>query len=239
MNLILFEPAEIERPLPRGDRRAVHLLDVLRRTVGDTFDVGVINGPRAKGTLVAVGADALTLTFAFEPPALPTTPLVLIIGLPRPQTARDILRDATTLGATALHFVRTDKGERNYAQSTLWSSQEWRRHLIAGAEQAFDTRIPEISHDRSLADVLAALDATATRVALDNYTGAQPLGGMTLARAAGHVLALGPERGWSEAERALLARERFAFAHLGSRVLRLETACIAALAILRSKLGLM
>jgi 16S rRNA (uracil1498-N3)-methyltransferase len=197
MNLILFEAAETATPLPRADPRARHLLDVLRRQPGDTFDAGLVNGPRGKGTLVALGADALTLAFAWgeEPPALP--PITLLIGLPRPQTARDLLRDATTLGVAALHFVATEKCEPSYARSTLWTSGEWRRHVLAGAAQAFDTRLPEISWTHTLAEAVAclepgrkdALPAGGTRLALDNYEAAQSLGECLLnpaAHAAGH-----------------------------------------------------
>jgi len=112
VNLILFEPTEIATLLPRRDPRAAHILDVLRRRVGDTFDVGLVDGPRGKATLAAIGADVLTVTFAWETEApRPLDPITLIIGLPRPQTARDILRDATALGVAALHFVTTEKSE--------------------------------------------------------------------------------------------------------------------------------
>jgi len=175
VNLLLFTPAELERPLPRGDRRAVHLLRVLRRRAGDTFDAGLVNGPRGKGTLAAIGPEALTLSFAWgaEPP--PLDPLVLIIGLPRPQTARDILRDATSLGVAAMHFVATDKSEPSYARSLLWASNEWRRHLLAGAEQAFDTRLPEVTHGCPLMEVIGRLSGGGARVALDNYEASIPL----------------------------------------------------------------
>ena len=237
MNLILFEPAELTAPLLRTDPRAVHLLKVLRRSPGDTFDAGLINGPRGKGTLAAVGEAALTLTFTWGQAAPAPEPITLLIGLPRPQTARDILREATSLGAGALHFFRAEKGEASYAQSTLWSSGEWRRHLITGAEQAFDTRLPAVTHDSTLAEVISALPAFATRLALDNYESPQALS--TVALASPVVLAFGPERGWSAAERDVLRANDFVFAHLGSRVLRSETAVIAALAVVRAKLGLL
>ena len=252
MNLILFEPADTVNPLPRRDPRAVHLLDVLRRKVGDTFDAGLINGPRGKGTLAAIGPDTLTLTFVWDTsPAPPPEPVTLILGLPRPQTARDILREATALGVAALHFVATEKGEPSYAQSSLWSSGELRRQLIAGAEQAFDTRLPEVTHGRTLPATLASLGpardepvrdsapAPATRIALDNYESPRPLSECHLLSDIPVVLALGSERGWSAAERAALRAAGFAFAHLGTRVLRTETAVIAALAIVRSRLGRM
>jgi 16S rRNA (uracil1498-N3)-methyltransferase len=243
VNLVLFTSAELDRPLPRGDRRAVHLLRVLRRRAGDTFDAGLVNGPRGTGTLAAIGPDTLTLSFAWgaEPP--PLDPLALIIGLPRPQTARDILRDATSLGVTALHFVVTDKGELSYARSLLWTSDEWRRHLVTGAEQAFDTRLPEVTHGCSLMEILGLLPGGAVRIALDNYEASTPLSQCEVAADPGSVpavvLAVGPERGWSAAERALLRGAGFVLAHLGSRVLRTETAVTAAVALLKAKRRLM
>lgn len=245
MNLILFTPAEIASPLPRSDRRAVHLLRVLRRGEGDTFDAGLVNGPLGKGTLARIGPDALTLSFAWggEPP--PLEPLTLIVGLPRPQTARDILRDATSLGVAAIHFVSTDKGERSYAESTLWTSGEWQRHLVAGAEQAFDTRIPEVTHGRPILDAIASLPPDCARLALDPYEASATLTAGAIRCSDRDIptrmtaLAFGPERGWSNAERAALRGAGFTLVHLGRRVLRTETAVVAAVALLKSRSGSM
>lgn len=236
MNLILFEPAEIGRPLPLADPRAVHLLKTLRRQKGDSFDAGLVNGPKGKGTVVAMDAPALTLTFTWGEMPPPLDPITLILGLPRPQTARKILAEATALGVQALHFVRTEKGEPNYGQSTLWSSGEWRRHLIAGAEQAFDTRLPAITFDLSLAKALTSVDQADSRIALDNYESPGPLSRVSVH--APVVLAFGPERGWAAQERELLRTRKFAFAHLGSRVLRTETAVVAAVSLVKASLGL-
>jgi 16S rRNA (uracil1498-N3)-methyltransferase len=237
VNLILFEPAELTVPLARTDPRAVHLLGVLRRQAGETFDAGVINGPRGKGTVTAIGPDSLMLDFSWGPAAAVPDPITLLIGLPRPQTARDILRETTSLGVAVLHFFRAEKGEASYAQSTLWSSGEWRRHLVTGAEQAFDTRLPTVTHGQTLAAVLATLPAAGTRLALDNYESPDALS--AAAATAPVVLAFGPERGWSAGERAQLRTTGFGFVHLGPRVLRSETAVIATLAVVRAKLGLL
>lgn len=237
MNIILFHPAEVELPLPRSDRRAGHILDVLRRQPGDTFDAGLINGPRGRGTIVALTAQALQLSFLWHEPPAAAVPLHLLIGLPRPQTARDILREMTTLGVASLHFVRTEKGEAGYARSRLWQSGEWERHVIAGAEQACSTRVPEVTHGRALADALAALPPGAARVALDNYEAPGALAAWDPAGHTAAVLALGAERGWSATERARLRSAGFAFAHLGPRVLRTETACIAAVTLIKARLG--
>ncbi len=238
MNLILFDSAEITVPLPRRDPRAIHLLTVLRRQPGEPFDAGIVNGPRGKGRIVTIDDAAITLAFAWDQPPAPPAPIVLIVGLPRPQTARDILREATALGIEALHFVVTDRGEPGYAQSTLWRGGEWRRHVRAGAEQAFCTREPEVSHGGTLAAAIAGLGAAGGRCALDNYEASEPLARLA-PLVAPVTLCLGSERGWSGAERELLRAAGFRLVHLGSRVLRIETACIAALTLVRARLGLM
>ncbi|HVU34643.1 MAG TPA: RsmE family RNA methyltransferase [Opitutaceae bacterium] len=240
MNLVLFEQHETGTPIPREDRRVRHVLTVLRRGTGELFDAGIVNGPRGKAAIVAATDEGVTFSFSptAEPPPLPA--IRLIVGLPRPQTARDILRDATTLGVASIDFVRTEKTEPGYAQSTLWSSGEWRRQVLAGAEQAFDTRLPEVTHGRTLADVITELGvpssgAAETRLALDNYESAEPLAS---GQPAGRIVfAIGAERGWSAAERQSLRAAGFKFVHLGPRVLRTETAVIAALAVVGRRDG--
>jgi len=161
----------------------------------------------------------------------------LIIGLPRPQTARAILRDTTTLGVAALDFVRTDRSEASYADSTLWKSGEWRACVIGGAAQAFCTRLPEVTSGRTFAETVASLPAGGRRLALDNYEATAALADCPLADAPPAVLALGAERGWSAGERDLLRAHGFTLVHLGRRVLRTETACIAAVTLLKARLG--
>lgn len=237
MNIILFSSSEVELPLSRGDARARHILTVLRRQPGDQFDVGLIDGPRGKATLLEVGAESLRLSFLWGDFPPPLAPLQLILGLPRPQTARDLLREGTALGVGAMDFVRTKRGEASYAQSTLWSDAEWRDLLLTGASQAFCTRLPAVRHGHSLSDAIATAPEAYTRLALDNYEAAVALADLALPDSPGVVLALGAERGWSDAERELLRQMKFQFVHLGPRVLRMETAAIAAVSLVKAKRG--
>lgn len=237
MNLVLFRLSEVDLPLPRRDPRAQHILKVLRRGPGDSFDAGLLNGPRGKGTLVSVHAEHLSLAFAWGEPPPPLCPLVLLIGLPRPQTARDILREATALGVSALHFIRTERGEPGYAGSTLWRSGAWEECLISGAAQAGCTRLPEVTHGRSLLATIESLPAGAARFALDNYEAKAALTTCNMSGCKSAVLALGAERGWAAVERRLLRQSGFTLVSLGERVLRTETACIAAIALLKARLG--
>lgn len=236
MNIVLFEPGETRELLPRSDPRIQHLLTVLRCGVGDSFDAGLIDGPRGKATVLAIDDAALRLDFSWgaEPP--PLDPITLIVGLPRPQTVRKILNEATALGVGAMHFVTSSRGEASYARSKLWTTDEWRSQLIAGAAQAFTTRLPHVTAGRPLTEVLDGLSDGSSRLALDNYEASESLSAATVSTPV--VLALGPERGWSAAERDLLRDNGFELVHLGERVLRVETACVAALALVKARLGL-
>jgi 16S rRNA (uracil1498-N3)-methyltransferase len=232
VNLILFEPGEIGRPLSRADARAIHIAEVLRRKAGDTFDAGIVNGPRGKATVLSMGPGGIAFTFerVSDPP--PADPIHLLIALPRPQTARKILGEATALGVSSIRFFPSEKGEAGYAASTLWKTPEWRRHLMDGAAQAFDTRLPEVLHHGLLEEAIAALPPGCRRIALDNYEAPRR---MAPAGAASTIaLAFGPERGWSAAERTQLRGGGFELAHLGGRVLRTETAVVAAVAIAKA-----
>jgi len=237
VNIILFSPSEVELPLSRQDNRARHILAVLRRQPGDSFDVGLIDGPRGKATLVEVRDADLRLAFTWGQPPPPLAPIRLILGLPRPQTARDLLREGAALGVAGMDFVRTTRAEASYAQSSLWTSDEWRQLLTAGAAQAFCTRLPAVRHGHALADAIAALPAGCVRLALDNYEASAALADLALPAAPAVALALGAERGWSDDERALLREKEFRFVHLGARVLRMETACIAAVTLVKARQG--
>ncbi|HLS27646.1 MAG TPA: RsmE family RNA methyltransferase [Opitutales bacterium] len=238
MNLILFSPDEIGHPLSTEDPRAVHLLRTLRRQEGDLFDAGVVNGDRLKGRISAITSDALSLAFETVETPPPLHPVLLLVGLPRPQTARKILQEATSLGVCAIHFVKTEKGESSYAKSRLWSTGEYRRHLIAGAEQAFTTRIPEIVHHEKVADALNEISPDLPGIALDNYEATgfvrdyQP-------PPSGCFVAVGSERGWSAKERDSFREREIPLLQLGTHVLRTETASLCALALILARLKLL
>lgn len=235
MNVILLNETELTAPLPRQDPRAVHIVKVLRMGVGDTFDVGLLNGPMGKATLLEIGAETLALQVKLGTEVAALHPVTVIIGLPRPASARRILKDLTSLGADALHFVATDKGEKSYRSSRLWSDGEYERLLVEGAEQAFSTRLPAVVVHEGLGLCLESLHGEMDRLALDNYEATGSL--QDYEPQAGRVaLAIGSERGWSKGERELFRQGGFALVSLGERVLKTETACIAGLAIVLEKL---
>ncbi len=231
MNIVLFEREEVGKPLARSDDRAKHILEVLRRREGDDFDAGAIDGLRGKARVMSIGPESIELAFDLRHEEPPLHPIDLIVGLSRPQTNRKILQEATSLGVRSLSFVTTERGEPSYATSKLWTSGEWRRHVVSGVVQAFTTRMPTVSYGISLDAALEACCRAKIKIALDNYEADIALGDVGLSENP-IALALGSERGWTANERNTLRDCEYMLAHLGSRPLRTETAVVAGIALL-------
>lgn len=237
MNIVLFENSEIGPPLALDDPRTRHIRKVLRRLVGDSFDTGTINGARGKAHIAKINDDGLHLKFDWDQPHPRAAAPKLAIGFPRPQTARDVLRDATSIGVQELSFISTARSDPNYANSSLWTNGEWRRQVITGAAQAFDTFIPEVQWHETLA---ATLDRWAsdgvTATALDLYDCSQGFAQYLKTESATrpNAVLIGPERGWDDADRALLDARQIPRLHLGPRVLRTETAVAITLGLLHA-----
>jgi 16S rRNA U1498 N3-methylase RsmE len=253
MNLILFEEHELGKPLPRRDERTAHLVKTLRKKAGDTFDAGILGGRRGAGTVEKIGLDG-SLSYSlrlFEDPPRRLS-LRMAVGFPRPIQLRRLLRDLSSLGISAVDLVGTDLGDKNYRNTNLLSDGGARAALIEGAAQSRDTTIPDLAVWPRLEDWLGerpwdqgagawgsrdgGLRPLVFLAAADNV---RPEG--SLARLSSMrrkvVLAIGPERGWSDRERELLEKGGFLRLSMGERALRTETACVAAAVLALEKIG--
>lgn len=230
---MLITADEAKAGLPPDDARALHLRETVGLAVGGTFHVGIEHGHRGLATITAL-TPRLAFAVAWEKIPQTRLPLTVIVGLPRPQTAKKVLHDLASLGAAQIIFFATTKGDPGYLTSSLWKDGEWREHLRKGTEQACSTLVPEVTRVGSLAEALARVDAPAWKLALDPYaaTGTPELS----APAPAAVLAIGPERGFAETERAALRQAGFAFAHLGDRILRVEAAALVGGALMLAQL---
>jgi RsmE family RNA methyltransferase len=247
MNLVLFEPRELGKPLPRRDDRTIHLLKVLHKKTGDFFEAGVLGGCRGMGRIEKINIDGSILVSlkAGEPPP-PRFPLRVAVGFPRPIQLRRLLRDLSNLGVRAIDLLGTDLGEKSYRDTKLLNDGGAREALIEGAIQARDTSVPELSVFASLETwlrerpwdkgasgparplpILAAADNVRPEGAMARLS---PIRGPM-------VLAVGAERGWSDRERDALEAAGFLRLSLGRRALRTETACVAAAVIALEKIG--
>ena len=239
MNLILLNSSETLQKLPADDRRAEHIRKTLLKADERRLYVGVTNGRMglAAAEIHDDGSVELSIEWDEKIGQVEPYPLVLLVGLSRPQTCRKILREAASLGIRELVFFQSEKGETGYASSSLWTSGEWRKQLLEGVEQAFNTHVPEVSHAESLREAVSQYAGSKiTGIALDNYEAETALSEVK-GKDEPVVLVIGSERGFSAEERDDLRGAGFILAHLGSRVLRTETAVIAGCSVVGAVLG--
>lgn len=239
MNLILFDQPFEHVKLLADDPKAQHIRKVLRAQLGTKVFIGFVNGLRARAEVVELSNDgAVGLQVVGTEEAPKPLPISLLIGLPRPHTAKRILFDAASIGVQALHFVESERSEPSYALSSLWSTSEWRDRLRLGVEQSFGTYLPEVTMHADLQSAITALYGADLSIALDNYEASGDLGSFLSVSGSSVLIALGSERGWSGDERDTFRKNGWKIAHMGAHVLRAETAAVAAVSATAAKLGL-
>jgi len=244
VNLILFEAHEVGKSLPRRDERTVHLLKVLHKKTGDSFEAGLLDGGRGSGKIEKINLDG-SVTFSLDaqgsPP--PRLPLRVAAGFSRPIQIRRLLRDLSSLGVEAIDLFGTELGEKSYRDTKLLNDGGARAALIEGASQSRDTSIPALSVFDSVEDWLRQCPwekhyrpTPPLLIAADNI---RPEGALSRVAPSKRpvVLAVGSERGWSDHERDLFEAAGFSRLSLGSRALRTETACVAAAVLALEKIG--
>ena len=238
MNLLIFQPDEWTEPIPGQDQRVIHIKKILRAREGDELDAGVLGGGIGKAVIRKILKDG-SMEFIFhaekEPPG--PDPVTLIIGTPRPPTARRLMKDLTSAGVGKMIFCATDLGEKSYLTSSLWMKEEYKNALLEGISQGETTVLPEIQKLYSLYKAIDQLDEETDRLALDNISPELPLKTYKPDYRA-TCLAIGPERGWSDRERGMLKERGFHICSMGNRVLRTETACHMGLALVQAARGL-
>jgi RsmE family RNA methyltransferase len=239
MNRILIDPAELgpDRAAILADRRAEHIRGVLKARPGDRLRIGLIDGPLGIGIVTALDAGRVELACEFEsalPPAPP--PLDLLLALPRPKVMKRLWSVLAQFSVRRVGLVNAEKVERPYFDSHVLEPAFVREHLLEGCEQVGATRLPVVSVHRRfkpfVEDELAAW-SPGTRRILAHPGAPSILKEAAAGSSEGLLLAVGPEGGWNDFERELLAAHGFGIAGLAGGPLRTDVACVALLALAR------
>jgi len=222
-----------------GDQ-AAHLARVLRAQPGQIYDL-VAGGflYRAEITRVDFGSgpnDARVLfTLHEELESDAALPLHLLLAVFKFDHMEWAIEKATELGISRITPILARRTEKHLAQGALKRSERWRRIALEASKQSRRTTIPEISaptalktaleHEQSPIRIL--LSETEQETNLTQVLNAQrrPAGYESVA------LSIGPEGGWTTEEMTLFAQHEWQPVTLGPRILRAETAAIAAIAI--------
>lgn len=225
MNLILFEEDEIDQPLQASDIRYKHITSILKSKPGDKLKAGIIS--KSLGYLEIEDMSDKIISFKYAAETVPTDdrlPLTLIIGTPRPPTAKRLLKDLTTIGVKRLIFCGSDLNEKSYLSSKLWRDELWKEAVIEGAQQAVTIHFPIVEKFYSLKKAIDSCYTIDSKFFFNIDDQNIKLSQVKFKKEI--VIALGPERGWSEREINMLIAENYTPVYLGNRVLRTETAAV-------------
>jgi len=239
MNLIvLFENDKLQDGRYRlSDERALHIRKILGCEVGDTIDVGLLNGPKGKGVIETVDDDTVTLRCSLDECENDSSVIVdLICALPRPQTLKKVLQSAATMGVRRLHLINSQRVEKCYFNASIMEEENIREHLITGLSQGRRTRLPEIIIHRRFfrffneeLKVFEAAEEFEGRRLLPDLNAQNYLAAMNGCGVKRILLAIGPEGGWLGKEVDFMADKGFELFRLGAWPLRVENAVVASL----------
>jgi 16S rRNA (uracil1498-N3)-methyltransferase len=221
------------------DAGAAHYVGhVLRLRRGDAVVLFNGRGEERHATLTRLGREHASLVLGAAVAPQPASPLDLRLfhGLAKAEAMDWIVQKATELGVAALQPVVTQfsvvRLEPERAERRL---EHWRRVSEHACEQCGRHTPLAIAPPETLIAALAALPTAGLRLAFD-LGATRDLSGIE-APANAVILACGPEGGFGPEDRKLLATAGFLSVTLGPRVLRTETAAIAASTLLQARWG--
>ena len=225
---------ESDMPLPADV--AHHAERVLRLAVGDEIVLFDGGGGECAATLLALGRQPVA---RLGPRQEVERESPLVITLVQALASGDkmdwIVQKAVELGAVAVQPVAAERSVLKLSgERAAKRVAHWQQVAVSACEQSGRNRVPEVAEILPLAKYLAQ-DFAGTRMIL------APGAAGALARKprpAGPVaILIGPEGGWSPAELALADRAGCEPLALGPRVLRTETAGLAAIAAMQTLWG--
>ncbi len=217
---------------------ATHVIRVLRLTAGDPIILFNGSGVDYAAVLETVARSGVVAAVGQGEPVARESPLAITLlqGVSRGARMDTVVQKATELGVQAIQPILAERTVvRLDAERAAARRAHWQRIVISACEQSGRSVVPEVQLPLSIDDALARLEPDAVRLTLDPRASGRL--GALLGGCRKIVLAVGPEGGFSEAEIQILGSSGFQGLRLGPRILRTETAPLAALAVLQFAAG--
>ena len=226
-----------------GDQ-ALHLARVLRAEPGQIFDVVAV-GFLHRAEITSVSPDRVDFILHEELESDQALPLHLYLAVFKFDHLEWAIEKATELGVAQITPILARRTEKHLAQAATKRVERWRRIAHEASQQSRRTSVPVIADptalklalDREQAPTRILLSETEQSLSLSNALGAPRLASETWNQKVTHALAIGPEGGWTADEMSLFTTHQWTHVTLGPRILRAETAAIAAIAIVSTFLG--
>lgn len=213
-----------------GDQ-ASHLARVLRAQPGQIFDV-VADGFLHRAEVTSVRDDEVVFTLHEEQEADSALPVRLLLAVFKFDHLEWGIEKATELGAARITPVLARRTEKHLALAAAKRVERWRRIVREASQQSRRSDVPEVDDPATLKHLLQTVDEPIKLLLAETEEENTLLAALEAApQGAGIALAIGPEGGWAPDEMQLFHENGWQQVTLGPRILRAETAAIAALAV--------
>ena len=236
--------SHVDQPLAVGQRitlpedSSLHLLRVLRLEPGDAVTLFNGDGHDYTARLLTAAKRGAEAEIIGREPVPRESPLriTLVQGVARGEKMDLVLQKATELGVDGFTPVVTERTEVKLdAERAEKRMAHWRGVVAAACEQSGRAVLPRLVQPTALANYAGAETAD-IKLVLDpqgdvGLAGVSPQPGQSIA------LVVGPEGGLAERDLATLRAAGFRGLRLGPRILRTETAGLAAVAALQALYG--
>ena len=219
-----------------------HLRESLRLHPGETLTVTDDRGVRYRTQVLEVTAKQLVgrIIDTATAPVKTNPSIILAQALLKGEKMDWVIQKATELGVDrivpvhATHSVvrfRADRADHQLAR--------WQRIALEAAQQSERWSLPNIEESATFSELLTRYGTSSFKIMLaerQNGASVQTIP-LPTERHADVLLLIGPEGGWTEEELRVAHDQGCAAITLGTRILRAETAAIAAISILQARLG--
>lgn len=226
-----------ERSASLRGEQAAHLIRVLRAQTGTECDM--VAGDRVwRAVIAGVTGDTVRFTLLSEVEADSALPVTVLLSVFKFDRMEWVIEKATELGVERIVPMIARRSEKHLAQAAQARVERWRRIAREAAKQSRRSDIPAVDDVAPLKSAVHIQPADGLSLLLAEQERAT-----TLYAAMQHFektaihCAVGPEGGWTAEEEALFAAEGWQPVSLGPRILRAETAGIAAMAVIAAMLG--
>lgn len=233
----LDQPLDVGTTVILPESAAQHLIRVLRLREGDACVLFNGDGHDHDARIVAIGKRETQAEITARRRIDNESPLriTLLQGIARGEKMDWIVQKATELGVARILPVTSERSDVRLDEDRAHKRHvHWREISVSACEQSGRAVLPELLPAQPLASATRRFDGAG--FILDPTSGASiKSAASTLSTAS--TLAIGPEGGWSPRDLEQLREAGFCGLRLGPRVLRTETAGIAAIAALQALAG--
>jgi 16S rRNA (uracil1498-N3)-methyltransferase len=209
---------------------AQHLLKVMRLPVGSQVVLFDGSGSEFRATVTKILRNEAVLRVESKQEANREAPghVVIATALPKGDRQRWLVEKLTELGA---HQLQPVQFERGVAEATDAALGRMRRTVIEASKQCGRNRLMEIAQPIDARELSSSLIEGAKLIADQRGKSWPTLAASITSRPRRVTIAIGPEGGLTEEEFELATRNSWLPVSFGPRILRIETACVAAAAL--------